>query len=603
MAKLNFFNYIDGYSGRGSERRFLARAYSGSVSARKHRAGKGEEIISRIRRVVAYASSKAYGAMALAFGLVTVIVSFLRGYTDLLGDSHGVALIIGAAVTLLSIPFLLTDKPLSYVFQDNPVTEYLFFDLLCMKRVPKLEGVRTVYTFFAAALGIALGIVGYFVPAWIIVAFAVGLVIVYLAFNSPEFSFLLSLVMLPYSELSPAFRWVFFALVALTFLSMLIKIAYGKRVIFFSQYDVVLAIIVLTIVISGVFAEGADSLGDAAMMVVLAFGYTVASCLVSNRRIADSVLGTLVLSSLPVSVISIVDFIRILSAGEQTSIIGVGMKATFTDTVACAVFLIAAICSAAAIATQGRGVLRVLCGLAMLVQLVALVLTGEMFAIAALIVGLLVAQVIKTGYFSMLILPLLALLPYSVLLLPDSWEDTLFSVIPSLSSVDSLSELWRSLISVFSDNAFIGIGIGQSSFVEEMVQNGLLSESSAHNLLLEIALEAGVICAAAFVLVILVRLRHTAVYSPFVKSSEVAKLCPHMSVAIFAMIFYGATAYVLGAGSAYYLFWVIFGIGGALLRIAAREHDDRVNYYEDNRNRDASDLDVNLFEYGARRGS
>ena len=103
------------------------------------------------------------------------------------------------------------------------------------------------------------------------------------------------------------------------------------------------------------------------------------------------------------------------------------------------------------------------------------------------------------------------------------------------------------------------------------------------------------ICAVAFALLLIARLRHLAFYYPYVKISAVESLCPGMAVTVFTLMFYGATAYVLASGCAYYLFWVVLGIGGALLRIAAKDHDDRVNYYEDNRASDASDLDVQLF--------
>ena len=601
MAKSKIWNIIDGYEGQGDGRRLASTTYSGSITARRRRSGAVTRLLGRLRRALIYASSKAYGASALAFGLLTVILSFLRPYTDFPGDSSAVTLAVGAALTLISIPLLLSDKPMAFIFQDNPLTDYLFFELFCMKRVSRTEGVRPVYTVLASIIGVALAGVGYFVPVWLLVAAVVGIAIAALAISSPEFSFLLSILVLPYAETTLGTEIAFHCLVGLAFVSMVVKIASGKRVIHFTRYDTLLTLMLLTVIVSGIFVKGIESFGSALSMTVMTFGYTVASCLVSNRRIADSVLGTLVISSVPVSVWSIVEFIVALSDGSYSELVGQGVVVAFPSSGSYAVLLMAAVCAAAALVKQGHGVVRALCLLAIFLQLAALILTGELIAVLALLVGLLVYSVIKTGYFSLLIVPVLLLIPYALLLLPATVTDAVFSVIPSLSGVGSLRAFWLAMLSVLRDNALIGIGIGQQSFAEEMAELGLSADGGAHNLLLELAMEAGVICAVAFVLIILVRLRHQAAYYPYVKGSEVAKLTPIMGVALFAQLFYGATSYIFASGASYYLFWVIFGIGGALLRIAAREHDDRVNYYEDNSASDASDLDLSLSSFGQRR--
>jgi hypothetical protein len=601
MAKSKIWNIIDGYEGEGAERRLASTAYSGSTTTRRRRTGTVARLSVRLRRALIYASSKAYGAATLAFGLLTVILSFLRRYTDFPGDSSAVTLGVGAALALLSIPLLLCDKPMAFVFQDNPLTDYLFFELFCMKRVSRTEAPRSVYTVTASVTGVLLALVGYFVPVWLVVAVVVGLAIAALALSSPEFSFFLSILVLPYAETTAAAEIIFHCIVAITFVSMVVKIASGKRVIHFTRYDTLLVLMLITVIMSGVFVKGIESFGGAVSMVVMTFGYTVSSCLVSNRRIADSALGTLVISSVPVSIWSITEFALSLFDGSYSSLVGEGITVAFADGGTYAVFLMAAICSAAALIKQSHGLVRSLCLCAVFLQLAALTLTGELLALLALLVGLLVYSVIKTGYLSLLIFPLLLLLPYTLLLLPDSAVNAVFSVIPSLSDVSSLRAFWRAMLEVLGDNILIGIGIGQQSFAEEMAAQGLSAEGSAHNLLLELAMEAGVICAVLFVLIIMARLRHQAAYYPFVKGSEVAKLAPIMGVALFAMLFYGATSYIFGSGVSYYLFWVIFGIGGALLRIAGREHDDRVNYYEDNSASDASDLDLLLSSYGQKR--
>ena len=61
-----------------------------------------------------------------------------------------------------------------------------------------------------------------------------------------------------------------------------------------------------------------------------------------------------------------------------------------------------------------------------------------------------------------------------------------------------------------------------------------------------------------------------------------------------ALIAFGMTEYIWADETLLYLFWCIFGIGSATLRIAKREHDDRVMYYGDLMTADTSVIDVKI---------
>jgi hypothetical protein len=56
----------------------------------------------------------------------------------------------------------------------------------------------------------------------------------------------------------------------------------------------------------------------------------------------------------------------------------------------------------------------------------------------------------------------------------------------------------------------------------------------------------------------------------------------------------GLTEYIWSDVTVYYLFWCILGLGSAALRIAKREHDDKVMYYGDLASVDSSVLDVKI---------
>jgi hypothetical protein len=127
-----------------------------------------------------------------------------------------------------------------------------------------------------------------------------------------------------------------------------------------------------------------------------------------------------------------------------------------------------------------------------------------------------------------------------------------------------------------------------------MADYRVYGHSSAYNVFLELGVEAGIFALIAFVTVLLVRLRHRAKYARYVGSSEVSVLSPAIGVTVLALIFYGSMNYIWGSCASFYLFWLVFGIGSASLRIAKQESDDRILYYEDARASDYSAIDVEI---------
>ena len=155
-------------------------------------------------------------------------------------------------------------------------------------------------------------------------------------------------------------------------------------------------------------------------------------------------------------------------------------------------------------------------------------------------------------------------------------------------------EVWGASIKAFSDNIFLGIGMGSESFIAEMGKYGVIGEMNSSNLFIEIALEAGLPALIIFALMLIVRHRHRMNYYPYVRKSQISSLSPAVTVATVCLISYGAVHYIWESSYSYYLFWCVFGLGSAALRVARKEFDDRTLYFEDNINREASVIDVKI---------
>ena len=87
-------------------------------------------------------------------------------------------------------------------------------------------------------------------------------------------------------------------------------------------------------------------------------------------------------------------------------------------------------------------------------------------------------------------------------------------------------------------------------------------------------------------------------YQKYLIKSDVDVISSSASCAVFVLITIGATVYIWQDFSLYYLFWCVFGIGSATLRVAKQESDDRelyskmmVNFHE-SANNEFSSVDL-----------
>lgn len=542
-----------------------------------------------ISRLFSHASAKAYGMAAFSFGIVALLLYFLK----LTADASIQTPIVAAAVALVAIPFMLADKPVPMFLQDFAVTDYIFFEFFCIKRFSKMESVYKIPLLIPILLGVACACIGLIHPIWYVLIAVAALLFVCITLMSPEFALFASFLALPYMQFIPYSSVLFITLIVLSVVSFARKSFFGKRVFYFDIYDVILAAFMLIVLISGIFVKGMSSFTSALCFFFVGFGYTLSNNVVTNRRLADRAVNSIVISSLIPAIVAISDFVKTIIVGKAADLIDTGVFFAFYERESFAVFMLVASVFAIAMFRQAHGVKKIFYAFALAIEFLALVLTGEMFAVLALLLGVAVFYIIRSGKGTIPMICVLALVPYLALLLPKVALDSLFSVIPSLESAAELFALWRASLSAFAKNIFIGIGVGADSFVAEMAETNISNLNSA-NIFIEVGLEAGLFALVCFVALIVVRLIHRASYYPYIKNSVVSTLAPICSVCIFSLITYGSVSHIFADMYSCYIFWCVFGIGSATLRVAKRETDDRIHYYEDTRASDSSAIDVEI---------
>ena len=600
MAKNRAFDIIRGYVDSDVDhngKKFYVNTLTGSSGAASlTRTGRFLTRISdRLTNLLSYTESRIYGSFFTVLGLLSLIVSFVKDYLGYYPDGIPFAsLVVSILISLFGIPFLFSDKPLAILVQDIPLTDFIFFEFFCIRRMHRYNKGTGLHLAVGIVFGVLLAALSIVFPIWAIAATIVVFTYLFLTFLSPEFSFFSMFLVMPYLSFDK--EGVFLALmVAVTLISYARKVRLGKRVYFFEQYDLALGIMLLCILISGIFVKGVESFVSSIVMILLGTGYMLSSSLVTNRRLADCLVNVIIISSIPVSFIAI---------GESISYIyryGIysfdGASATFDEPHTLAIFLlVSSALSIYFVNVRRSNAAKALYLATFMITFVTIFFTMSTWAYVAALFGLIAFGILKLRRGWRVFLFLITVLPYSLLFIPGSYMDAIISnpIAISFEFSDSMA-VWRTSMQMLRNNLFLGIGIGEDCFVEEISKyTDITGVTSSGNFLLELACEAGIISLFAFLLILFIRLKHSSIYRPYIRSSQVSALYEITTVAVVILMIYGVFNYIWTDMTMYYLFWSVFGLGSAALRISKQEFDDRVAYFSDGSAEDSSSIDITI---------
>lgn len=610
MAKIKLHELIDGYESSDGEefvgQRFFRREITGAatISARKKKRSKIRKAFNSLVEIICYANIKTYGFLFLTFGLLTIIFYFAKDFLIDLGVpvTAEISLIAGIIAAILSIPMMILDGPICQVLQEYLITDIIFFDFLCIKRMPPIKEEYAPNAVSAVFVGILFGVIGLFVPTIIVVAIVLFIAYAGLSIESPEFSLFSTIMILPYLSVDkPEGYGILVTLVIINAISFVRKLIYGKRVLNIEQYDILIGLMLTAVLISGLALSGIASSKWSIKYISLSMVYILAGNIITNRRLADCAVNAIIFSSVIPAMTSLVTFIKLLATGPVGDIYYNGISSVYSTREIAAAHFAVSVAMAVAMSIQTKGNIRAGYIAIGAFIFLGLLLTFEPFAYIAVLLGIAAYVSIRRGGAYVLLLLPLALVPYAIVtLFPGDILNTIIGPGTDGLMPGSITELWSATLQIFGDkpiNSLIGIGIGSEAFGKIIADFGF-NVTNSHNIFLELATEAGVFALISFILIIWVRVRHRVNYHKYLIKSDVNVISSSASCAVFVLITIGATVYIWQDFSLYYLFWCVFGIGSATLRIAKQERDDRelyskmmVNFHE-SANNEFSSIDV-----------
>ncbi len=576
-----------------------------SKSLRKLSSSRAMQLAVKIFKSFSYTSLRSYGAMLLSFGLLTLLLTFGKGYFAEAYIPSTFSIIIGSVFSIIAIPLFAFDIPICEAFCKLKFTDFIFFELFCLKRVktpvakyPKINIATSIF------IAIVASVVGYFtsLPITLLVIFSA--IFITLSISSPEFCFMTTVLALPLIALAEHTSILLCAVTLVNLLSFLIKVLLGKRLYHFEIYDLLIVFFGAFVLVSGIFNKGLASFEGSLIIVSLICAYFLASNIIVNKRLADNAANIFLFSSLGVGIYAVIAyFVNPVSHpewvdGSFANEITARATATFSNPNVYAVFLIPAIVfSGIGALYKKRPSGKAYSFICFAVNLFAMALTFTRGAWVALAISFLALLVLRAkGAPKALLIPL-GLLPIGLSFIPSAFINRILSIANlSDSSIASRLSIWRSSLTMLRDNLLFGIGIGSESFEEEFVKyaEDAVTAPHSHNLFLEIGIEAGATSLLLFGFLMLVRTRHIATYAKYISRSSLTSTATAGALSVFALLTFGMTDYIFYNPVMIYLFFFLFGFSSATLRISKRERDDALYFSGDASSSESASLDISL---------
>lgn len=602
--KFKLKNLINGYEdvredvgGRVavSKQRFYSRRISGSFAGSSTALAPLDKSnpLRRLWVAIAHTSARSLGSLLISFGALTMLL-YLAAYFFGIGVARIAPVIAGVSLTAISIPLFFIDGALGVALGKSSFTSYLFFDFFGMKRLSPEPGIKGIHPVFSLSLGTGLALLGYFVSFGYVCASVFGLFLVYFTFQSPEFPLFSGLLILPLFPIVPYGDTILAVLGAVMLVSFLLKVAEGKRTLVVEQYDIVLLLMMLAVLISGIFLGGVSSFKSSLIVVGASLVYFVTSSACANRRLAESVLHSIMFSSVGCGIAAIVGFSKNAAANGFLAALADGDAGTLPSRHILGAFITVAVFSALYFIKESGKITKAVYVAILLLDISVLVLCASVMALIALAIGLLSLLVIRVKRISGLLLLFLLAVPYAGVFLAKI--PLASGVLGFVFSIDpeQLISLWASTGSVIREHIFFGVGIGEESFAAAMSEVGAAHASSAANLFLAMACQAGIFVPVLFIIMLAIRLRHRSHYSVYLGESSVGAICDITAASSVSLLVLGTTEFLFAHPIAFYLYLAVFGLGSAALRISREDFDNRNHYYRYLRRDDSAEIYVDL---------
>lgn len=532
--------------------------------------------------------ARAYGVALIIFGLFSLLAYFASAHLPMIPYKTGTATLVCAILCVgFSLPLLLSRQSMQTFFEKSLIVGNIFFDFFGMRRSGD-TAVQPSRARFGILLGVALGVLGFFVSPITILAILFIVTFCSFVMSTPEFGLYVLIFILPFMSVFGHPSILLCALIILCYISYLRKLLIGKRSFRFRPCDLFVMLFGVFYLGGGIFsfASGTDSYKSALAYFCIISVYFLAVNLMTNKRVVDNAMRALVMSGFIVSVLGIIQG----GAGYVTSdwldtsayqYISGRITTAFNNPNVLASYLIIVIPFALVYTFERsrNATNNIFNALTLVCLAAALVFTWSRGAWVGIAIGLLMLCTFVFRRSPKLIVAIFAWIPNLLLFAPQSVWQRIASIFSFLgndvdSSINYRFTVWRDSLRLFADNIFGGIGVGSASFSEAYIEYASIGAENAlhsHNLFLQIGIEVGVFALILFVLVLIYTYRNCYSMEFVANQSRVRGVCLASFCSLTALLVNGMADYVWYNYRICFLFFLVLGICNATYRIATEE--------------------------------
>lgn len=538
-------------------------------------------------------SVNSYGIFLLFFGCFSIVSYYVTASLSP-ERSHLAYAITGGVLVLFSLPLFASTRSLADQLRTSVFFRALLIDGLGIaeERFRSYDAKGHDHYLEALILAILLGPVTFLYPPYIMLLWALSIVLLLLILRDPEVGMLLAVAACPFFALMPRPTLSLLVLVGVTLFSFMVKLLCGKRVLRVELTDAAVLLLGFLYVFGGVFtAGGKASLYSALTYAVLMTIYLMVANLIRSQ---DGVRRMTNLLTASCTVVAVYGLWQYFFDGIELAYVDMSLFAdlggrvysTWENPNMLAEYLALLLPLLFARILQSERLLR---GFGNLLCLAAaslcLVFTWSRGAWLGALIALFF-MVLCLSHKAMSYV-LLGLLPAGAVLhlMPERMTRRFTSIGHMAdSSVLYRIHLWRGVENMLDDYWLTGVGVGEKAFCtvySGYALPGIESAMHSHSLYLHLLCGLGIVGLIVFLTMLLLWLRRALEYYRFGEWRN-ARLTVIGGVAgVAALLIMGLFDDIFYNYRIFFMFWAVMGLVMAQLRVGERRTERATNPIDD----------------------
>lgn len=545
-------------------------------------------IVDFIRRLMCrFASSymRQYGVFLLAFGFYGALMYLLTNYTvRIMRPLPFYYLLLDVGAVFLALPMLGIKRTLAEVVCKSRLANYLFFNLLGLRRESLAEygrGEKRVN--FSFAIGTLFGILTLFVSPYKMVCAALLLITAYLVICSPETGVVLTALFIPFAP--TAFLGFF---IMFTTVSYVLKVLRGKRTLSLDLKDWAVLLLAAVVLLGGLVSiDVRSSFSYAVKMVFYMFSYILCVNLVCSRKWLGRVKTAIIISCVVTALGGLVQKLAISSphfiSEELTH--GFGITSFFATESALSEYLIFGLFFVIAELMANTHKIRKVFLLVLCVAIVTCVwFAGYSPAMFACIIAAFIFFMIYSHRTLIVLLGGVIAVPALHSLMPLGLYPVMQKIYDGVAfHIVDKSALWRSSGEIAREYMIGGIGLGGYRTVFSRYANENVSFAlNSSNLYIQTIIDIGVFGLILFLCVVLLFAQHS--FGMFATRCGGKRTLDTAAgfAGIIAIMLCGFAGYVWADEKIFLCFWLIMGVSAAAGNVAVENDRGKDRYLDIN---------------------